>query len=242
MNIRAVIFDIYGTLLDVGSPPADAEQLWKKLCLRMLPDTAGAISLAEFGWRCQVAIDREHDAARTHGIPFPEVFWPDIVCEILPGLRDLSPVQRGEFQFEQTRLWHSTSLAAGAAGVLKRLTRARLPLGLASNCQPYTLREFDEALATAGLSRRIFDRSLCFLSFEHGFSKPDPHAFHFLAARLAAAGIAPEESLVVGDREDNEIAPAKAQGFQTWLLTGAAGDGANAGNWLQFAGQLRSFQ
>jgi FMN phosphatase YigB (HAD superfamily) len=31
LKIRAVIFDIYGTLLQVGAPPADADVRWQKL-------------------------------------------------------------------------------------------------------------------------------------------------------------------------------------------------------------------
>ena len=36
MNIRAVIFDIYGTLLEVGPPPPDADARWQRLCRDLL--------------------------------------------------------------------------------------------------------------------------------------------------------------------------------------------------------------
>ena len=81
-----------------------------------------------------------------------------------------------------------------------------------------------EALAAHGLGLDLFDRDLCFWSFEHGFSKPDPHVFQILTARLAARGIRPAETLMVGDRLDNDIEPAQAHGWQTWQL-GPAADG-----------------
>lgn len=36
MNIRAIIFDLYGTLLEVGPPPPDADARWQSLCRDML--------------------------------------------------------------------------------------------------------------------------------------------------------------------------------------------------------------
>jgi FMN phosphatase YigB (HAD superfamily) len=122
--------------------------------------------------------------------------------------------------------------------VLKRLVRANIALGIVSNCQPYTRRELNRALASAGLRWTLFMRPLCFLSFEHGFSKPDPHVFRLLTARLAAMGIAPAEALVVGDREDHDIEPARRQGFQIWHLTGW-GRGFASGNWHQLGERLR---
>jgi FMN phosphatase YigB (HAD superfamily) len=38
------------------------------------------------------------------------------------------------------------------------------------------------------------------------------------AARLAARGICPGEILMIGDRLDNDIAPARAQGWQAWQV------------------------
>ena len=90
-----------------------------------------------------------------------------------------------------------------------------LLLGIVSDAQPYTLRELDEGLRSAGLSLAIFEKHLCLWSFEAGLYKPDPHVFRTLVFRLARRGIRPDETLVVGDRIDNDIEPARAQGFQT---------------------------
>jgi FMN phosphatase YigB (HAD superfamily) len=107
---------------------------------------------------------------------------------------------------------------------------------LASNAQAYTLRELDAALDGSGLSRAIFEPDLCFFSFAHGFSKPDPHVFRLLTARLRARGIPPHETLMVGDRLDNDIAPARTQGWQTWQLKSPPEPGAGpGGDWAALA-------
>ena len=47
MNVRAVILDIYGTLLEVGPPPPDADVRWQRIC-RDLLHTEPRLSRLEF--------------------------------------------------------------------------------------------------------------------------------------------------------------------------------------------------
>jgi len=215
LNVRAVLFDIYGTLLEAGPPPPDAASRWIALCRRALGGPLGP-DLQQFGDACKAAIAREHAAAQTVGIAFPEVYWPAIACEALPELSRLTVAARDDFLLAHAGLTHTVRLMPDAAATLKSLAAAGLTLGIASNCQPYTLRELDLALTAAGLAPDIFAPDLCFFSFAHGFSKPDPHVFRLLTARLRARGIAPAATLMIGDRLDNDIEPARAQGWQTW--------------------------
>jgi FMN phosphatase YigB (HAD superfamily) len=51
-------------------------------------------------------------------------------------------------------------------------------------------------------------------------------------ARLSARGIRAAQTLMVGDRLDNGIEPARAQGWQPWLLTtGRPAKAASSGSW-----------
>ena len=60
---------------------------------------------------------------------------------------------------------------------------------------------------------RIRDHfSLVFASAELGLSKPDPQIF---AGALSEAKCEPEEAIMIGDRLDNDIGPAKSQGWKT---------------------------
>jgi len=217
MIIRAVIFDVYRTLLEVGPPPADADARWEQLWRDFFHESP-PIRLTEFGAAAQPIIAHEHVAAHAAGIAHPEIYWPDVAAEAAPALTKLSADARLDFLTRHAALVHTVRLGTEAAELLRMLHTRNLALGIASNAQPYTVREFCDALAGAALPQDLFPPSLCFWSFEHGFSKPDPHVFRLLTARLRAHGITPAETLMVGDRLDNDIEPARAQGWQTWHL------------------------
>ena len=237
MKIRSVILDIYNTLLEVGPPPKDADKLW----LELWHESFGSeprLRLNAFKTACESVIEREHAAARGAGVAFPEVYWPDVVAEVLPEFLRLQPDVRRTFMRGHARLTHTLQLFRDAVPVLRRLHERSVLLGLASNSQPYTLPELEAEFAPSGLSVGIFHPSLRFLSFENGFGKPDPHVFRLFEARLCAWGIRPGEALMVGDRLDNDIEPAKAHGFQTWHLTFAPGANTGAGDWRALGGFL----
>lgn len=235
MKPRAIIFDVYRTILEVGPAPADAEAQWVALWHERLGGLA-RLTLGEFRVATEAAVAREHAAARAVGIAFPEVDWAEIVRTAAPEVAALDAAGQAEFAFRHSALGHTVRAMAGAAPVLRRLRERGVALGIASNAQPYTLRELDEALTGTGAERAWFEPALCFWSFDHGYSKPDPHVFRMLTARLRARGIAPGETLMVGDRVDNDIAPARAQGWQTWWL--GEGDGRSGGDWAQLAAAL----
>jgi FMN phosphatase YigB (HAD superfamily) len=138
-----------------------------------------------------------------------------------------------EFLFQQMQIGRTLRLADDAGECLRQLHEKGAVLGIASNSQNYTLRELDEALRGAGLGVSIFDPHLCFWSFQHGFSKPDPHVFQILTARLEARGISPAETLMVGDRLDNDIEPARAHRWQGWQVTSLSHTAGRSGNWRE---------
>ncbi len=231
MNIEAVIFDIYSTILKVGPPPPNADALWQRLFEEGL-GSPPPLSRSEFSLHTNRVIARQHAEARARGIQWPEIQWPGVVLEVIPSLARLPKGKSDDFILRQMQIDRTLRLAEGAADCLRWLKGERRLLGIASNSQAYTLRELGDALSTAGLGLSIFDRGLRFWSFEHGFSKPDHHAFRILTARLEARGIRPAETLMVGDRLDNDIEPARAQGWQTWWLTsGTPAKPRTGGSW-----------
>jgi HAD superfamily hydrolase (TIGR01549 family) len=54
--------------------------------------------------------------------------------------------------------------------------------------------------------------SVCLSSAELGLEKPDPAIFRLALSR---AGCAPHEAVMIGDRLDNDIRPARLQGWKT---------------------------
>ena len=234
MKIRAVIFDIYNTLLEVGPPPSDAEAQWEKLCREAFAGTP-CPSLRAFNRTCDEVIAREHASARATGIQWPEVYWPDVLTAALPELAKFPANALAGFALRHARLTRTVRMMPGAKEGLNRLRDLNIPLGLASNAQPYTLAEL-EGVMDQGCTLAIFRPALKFFSFEHGFSKPDPHVFRLLATRLRTLAIAPGETLMVGDRVDRDIEPARAQGFQTWHL-GSPAD-VPGGDWRALNARL----
>lgn len=231
---RAVVFDVYGTLLRVVPlrDRPESEARWRALCRRRLGREAG------LDWSgLLAAVERrvraDHAAARACGIPWPEVDWAGILTGALPELSRLEPGERDAFLVDQASLWHQVDLMPGAARVLLRLAGEGVCLGIASNAQPYTLAELERALAGTGFDLSRFEPSLRFWSFDHGFSKPDPHVFRILGARLAARGISGDGILMVGDRADNDIAPARRAGWRTWQWAGTPTE-APGGDWAAF--------
>ena len=88
--------------------------------------------------------------------------------------------------------------------LLKRL-HSEYKLGVIANQPPGT----QERLTQYGMAH-YFD--VCVSSGDVGVSKPDAAIFHLA---LEQAACTPNESVMIGDRLDNDIRPAKALGFRT---------------------------
>jgi len=218
MKVRAIIFDVYHTLMHIGPPPPDVSERWQALCrrffghsLRMTPE--------DFAEVVRRIILREHKIAHDVGVSFPEICWPQVVAEALREVRKLDEASRDAFFLEHMKLQRTLSLMPGAPELLRFCRERGVTLGIASNAQNYTLAEIEALLVVEGFSLELFDPHLRFWSFENGFGKPNPHVFRMLGARLWARGVPPGEILMVGDRLDNDIRPAKRQGWQTWHLS-----------------------
>ena len=109
--------------------------------------------------------------------------------------------------------WHSEDETpfADAAETLHALKERGYHLGILANQVPGTA----QRLAFWGLLP-YFD--VLATSAELGIAKPDPKIFE---KALEMAGCRPQEAVMVGDRLDNDIRPAKALGMQTvWIRKG----------------------
>ncbi len=97
-----------------------------------------------------------------------------------------------------------------APAVLSRLCR-RYSLGVIAN----QAAGLEQRLSAFGI-RQYF--SLVVSSWESGVMKPDPGIFRLA---LEKAGCAPREAVMIGDRLDNDVLPAKALGMKTlWIRQG----------------------
>ena len=95
-----------------------------------------------------------------------------------------------------------------AARVIHTLRERGYRLGIIANQSPGSA----DRLARFGL--RDYFEVIC-ASAEEGVDKPDPALFR---RALTRAGCSPEDAVMIGDRTDNDVAPAKALGMQTVLI------------------------
>ncbi|HSP43484.1 MAG TPA: HAD family hydrolase [Luteolibacter sp.] len=209
LRFRAVVFDIYGTLLDaapggVKPDPAADPMLREWLAAHGYdpPDSPSG--------DLHQAVLRHHAAS---AFPHPEVDLRDLWREVLglPADHDTTSLVTGI-----ENLWHPARWIPGAENAIRRLISAGVPLGLLSNAQCNTL---DSLCARAG----CFEPDLTVLSYRHGIAKPSPEIFALLRDRLRARGIAPAETLFIGNDPLQDIAPAAVVGLRTALFTGHPG-------------------
>lgn len=192
MPIRAVLFDVGG--------PINTEIEHERRV-----DAAIRAALAAKGF---VASDADYAAARAWAV---EHFAPDahtaIVWRLAHG--DAAASRRVYAAFrEAMHEWPAFELRDGIGDVLAWLHGRGLRLGLAANQPHATLAVLD----AHGIGQYFHHREV---SGTHGFRKPDVRLFLRCCQDL---GVEPEQCIMVGDRIDNDIAPAIALGMRTVLF------------------------
>ena len=203
---RAVICDVYGTLLEspAGGVKADpaADPLLREIIASFGHDAPASPSAA-----LHAAVRRHHAAS---GKRWPEVDLREVWREVLalPPGHDTSALV-----IALEAAWHPAQPLPGAAGTLHALSDAGVTLGLLSNAQVNTLP------ALGGMAP-LFAPDLTILSYQHGVAKPAPELFEVLLEKLAGRGIAPRETLYIGNDPLHDIEPAAACGLRTALFTG----------------------
>ncbi len=204
-GIRALIFDVHGTLLTGGGPmrfdPAADLRILELL-------NQHGHHLKESPTRSLELMVRQHHAESAE--EYPEVDLRRLWATLL-RIEEVSTEWLTELEHARQPLCSMPSARETLA------TLSSLSLGLLSNAQADTL-----PVLCRELGGDPFAADLCVLSYEHGIAKPSAHLFEFLIARLAARGIAPDAAVMVGNDPLHDIAPARAIGLKTVLLGGTA--------------------
>ena len=226
-DIRAVLFDIYGTLLisgsgDVGTAVKRSRSLpFKKALIDggiQDPDEA----IVEQAERLLFEkIQADHETSRSAGIDFPEVDILSIWKEVLTGLgyrSDEQTVVRIAASYESAV--NPVCIMPGSIKSVTGLRDAGFLLGIVSNAQFYTpiLLEYELGmnLADAG-----FDNRLCSFSYIAGAAKPSKAIFKpVLDILYKTRSISPEQVLYVGNDMLNDIYTASIAGCRTCLFAG----------------------
>ncbi|MDA1279309.1 MAG: HAD family hydrolase [Chloroflexi bacterium] len=190
-EIRAVLFDVGG--------PLDTEQIMDHEI-----DEQIILSFRNHGLDLSNA---DYAVANTWAI---EVFAPNtyrsIIWKIANGDTHLADIVEAEL-IETVPLRNKSrgdiELREGIPGLLKALTQRNLLLGLAANQPRQALANMEQA----GILKYFKYQEV---SGSTGLRKPDPRLF---LQSCEGLGVAPNEAIMVGDRIDNDIAPAKTLGM-----------------------------
>lgn len=239
-NIKAIIFDIYGTLLISSSGDIDQAEISGNNLKIALQEAGYAFTEANMDNNEKLTADllsrfvklihqHQHEQ-RQNGSPFPEVdirkVWEDVVeyainSKMLIKEKNADPVKL-TFIFEllSNRVWPMP----GMKEIINYLTKKGYPLGIVSNAQFYTpvMMNFflsDEISGEENI--RNFDADLSVFSYKLLIAKPDKKIFEPVLKNLKSKfGIHPEESVFVGNDMYKDIYTANASGMKTIFFAG----------------------
>ena len=221
-NIRAVLFDIYGTLLISGCGDIGVSNESGKAGA-----FAAALSACNIEWKgdpvlgvaqLHRAILDQQQALRNEGVEHPEVNIVAAWKTMLAG-ENLSTEALQQLAVEYECRVNPIWPMPGADELLKRLKAASTTIGLISNAQFFTPIACEQLFA-GDLTTLGFDPALRFYSYEHSQAKPGSFLYELAANTLAEKGIPPEQTLYVGNDMLNDVFPAQPRGVPHGVVRG----------------------
>jgi putative hydrolase of the HAD superfamily len=223
--IRAILFDVYGTLLisasgDIGANSGDhrqnaIEQTFDLFRLKLCCSAETAIARL----RDEIAIS--HAASRTKGIEYPEVdiveIWQALLPKVVEHFEHEVNYQRLALEYEVrvNPVWPMPGLES----TLEELANQELAMGIVSNAQFFTPQLFP-ALMDKTTNKLGFLPELSYFSYEYKQAKPGNYLYGMAREKLVSMGIAANEVLYVGNDMLNDITAAASVGFRTALFAG----------------------
>lgn len=226
-GIKAVAFDIYGTLIISGSGDISlARKEDRSPALVAALGTAGyTISDPEAPWSAALmeALETFRQLRLDEGIPYPEVriveVWDALIAKAIEagwmtgsGDPKLAIV---DYECRVNPCWPMPEMDE----TLRSLSARGIALGIVSNAQFYTPLMFP-ALAGASLNDYGFDPDISVWSYKEREGKPSTNLYRKLKYALKEKDILPEETLYIGNDIRNDIWPAAQLGFRTVLFAG----------------------
>ena len=233
-SIKAVLFDVYGTLFisgsgDVGTAAATdtAEALTQALVVSGFEgdlEQAGQVGNALL----KTEILEWHKAGHEAGADFPEVEITKVWKKLIDSLCNTDTLTTVEVEFDQIRRLaveyecrvNPVFPMPNSLETLEALKKRGLVLGIVSNAQFYTPLLFP-AFFGKTTEELGFDPDCCIWSFKELKAKPSvalfPKAQKFLTKNH---GIAPEETVYVGNDMLNDVYCAQQAGCKTVLFAG----------------------
>ncbi len=239
-NLRACIFDIYGTLLISASGDIDQAEFSTGFLEKALKKGHIDINAKSIHTRDEILqhllkdfrrfIEQEHARLTGNGYPHPEVVITRIWQKTLKRHHQAGNIAITKhsnikvlalfFELMANKIYPMP----GMQTTLEHLREKGVHLGIVSNAQFYTpmiMNFFLGKPLTETDQIRHFEPALSIFSYQTGRAKPDTALFELLKERLHTNhGISPAETLYVGNDMYKDIWPASQVGFKTALFAG----------------------
>jgi len=237
-DIKAIIFDIYGTLIISASGDLDKATI-------TVGNLTKALNQGGFFWSdnnsekdfgegllilFQNTIIEHQQKLKQKGHPYPEVdiikVWEQCIKVsvknrwIIKNSNSSIKILTAVFEILSNPVWPMP----GMHTVLQTLKAKNTPIGVVSNAQFYTpiiMNYFANGKLT-GIEQVIgFDADISVFSYKLSRSKPDTKLFDILAKNLYEKyNFSPHEVLFIGNDMLKDIWAAKQLGFKTALFAG----------------------
>lgn len=239
-GIRAIIFDIYGTLVVSASGDIEQIELSQQNMRTALKEADYLLSEKDPQKGNQVVTDllqkfleflqKHQQQLREGGAPFPEADIRQVWDEWLQYALDkrylttngASDITRLTFVFEM--LSNKIHPMPDMLEVLHYFHDRKYPMGIVSNAQFYTpvmMNYFIDGQARNTESLPLFNDDITQFSYSLRKAKPDRTLFApVLKALKENYGIAPHEFVFVGNDMYNDIYPAQDLGMKTVFFAG----------------------
>ncbi|MBD3314956.1 MAG: HAD hydrolase-like protein [Chitinivibrionales bacterium] len=249
-DVHAVIFDVYGTLVNYWMPAYTGEEGKLAFLEEAFDRTARQFGMTDFlavmnpadppaktlrdFYHGLIALD--HEKSRKRGIEYPEVkierIWELIILMLKRHGYSIDELDLGDSaEVSRCVAYYYNFHALGRGffpGVVDALTALReknIKLGIVSNAQFYTPIDLTLFLRDQSNNRlddylELFDVDLVLMSYQVGRAKPGKMLFEKLYDALYELHILPEQTVFVGNDLISDIAPARQAGMRTAFFSG----------------------
>lgn len=223
-NIKAVIFDIYGTILhsvagDIHTISEATTQMFeiKEFNIRIKPTDIHSL--------LKKAIVSKHEEIKKYTpIKYPEIdiveIWQKISANINYFKKPLSP-KKAALCAIYYELYNNPSWTMPyAMEVLESLQKNNYVLGIVSNAQFYTPLTLQALFGTQYTKWKNIQFPIQVWSYCLKEAKPSLHLFDEMIHQVHKLGIKTDEILYIGNDKKNDIYPAQTRGVHTLLFAG----------------------
>jgi putative hydrolase of the HAD superfamily len=237
-DIKAVIFDIYGTLLISASGDIEEAEMLSKNILTtfdavniqwntIVPVETAGLVLTAFARE----IKNQQKIKRNKDVLYPEIdikiVWENVLKEFAERdfiSHDVDDDTIAEIAFIFELLSNPVYPMPEMQKIINTLSGKQIPMGIVSNAQFYTPLCMNYFLSGDTVESEIienFDTDLTVFSYQRGIGKPDTFLYELLIEPLwRKYKLKPSEVLFVGNDMKKDIMAAQKTGLKTALFAG----------------------